>query len=126
MNQNELMELMRTALDESKKISHWDKDGEWYASDGVNWMDACKLKDRAIALYDVRWQAVKEVIDLIAEELGIANKGHYLYGPGIDDQHPIIDEIRKYVSRAGNKAEMKKKIAELENENAVLRTLVGK
>ncbi len=126
MTQAELTEIMKKALEESNKISHWNKEDEWYASNGVNWTDACKLKDRAIALFDVRWQSVKQVIDLIAEELGIANKGHYLYGPGIDDQHPIIDEIRKYVSRAGNKAEMKKKIAELENENAVLRSLVGK
>lgn len=126
MNQKELMDLMRMALDESKKVSYWDKDGEWYASDGVNWLDACKLKDRAIALYDVRWQAVKEVIDLVAKEIGIANKGYYLYGLHLDNRHPIIDAVRDYLSRGGNKVEMKKRIAELENENAVLRSLIGK
>ena len=126
MTQKELMELMRTALDECKQISHWDKNSEWYAREDVNWKDVCKLKDRTIAIFDARWQAVKEVIDLIAEELNIANKGYFLYGPGYDDTHPILTEIQEYVSRAGDKAQLKKRIAELENENAVLRSLVGK
>lgn len=125
MKQQELMDLMRTALDECRAISGWDKDGEWYCAEGVDWKDVCMLKDRAIALYDVRWQAVCGVIDLIAEELNIANRGHYLYGLGVDDTHPIIDQIRAYISRSGNKAELKKRIDELEAENAVLRSLVG-
>ena len=126
MKQNELMELMRTALDECNQISRWERDGDWYEKEGINWKDACKLKDRAIALFDKRWQAVKEVIDLIAEELNISDKGFYLYAPHYDDRHPIIDEIREYISRSGDKAKLKKQIAELENENAVLRKLIGK
>lgn len=126
MTQAEIMELMRTALDESRKVSYWDKGSNWYELEGVNWKDACMLKDRAIALFDVRWQSAKEVIDLIAEELGIANKGYYLYGLHNDDRHPIIDAIRDYLSQGGNKVEMKKRITELENENSVLRSLIGK
>jgi hypothetical protein len=122
--QVDLMDLMRTAIDESKQISHWDRNGEYYEREGVNWKDACKLKDRAIALFDARWQAAKAVIDLIAEELGLANRGYYLYAPGVDDSHPILDEIHEYISRSGDKAKMKKRIAELENENAVLRSLI--
>ena len=90
------------------------------------WAQICKMKDKTNAIFDKRWQAAKEVIDLIAEELNMANKGFYLYAPGLDDQHPIIDAIREYVSRAGDKAQLKKRIAELENENMVLRSLIAK
>jgi hypothetical protein len=44
----------------------------------------------------------------------------------VDGRHPILEQLREYVSRAGDKAKMKKRMAELESENAVLRSLVGK
>ena len=127
MTQVELSELMEAALAECKQISHWDKKNEWYENkEDVDWKSICKLKDRAIALYDKRWQATKAVIDLIAEDLNLTNKGHYLYAPLTDDRHPILDEIKNYISFSGDKAKLKKRVSELENENAVLRSLVGK
>ncbi len=126
MTQSELMELMRVALRECKEISAWEKSDDWYAKDGVNWKEVCMLKDKTIALYDKRWQEIRSVIDLIAEELNIINKGFYLYAPNADDRHPILDAIRDLISRSGDKTELKKRISQLESENAVLRSLVGK
>jgi hypothetical protein len=108
--------------------SEFDRPDEYYASKDLTpeqWRDLCKLKDRNIALYDKRWQAAKEVIDAIAEWAGISDNGRYLYGL-VDGQTPIIDKLEGYLSHRGDKVQLKKRIDELETENRVLRSLVGK
>jgi len=65
----------------------------------------------------------KEVIDLIAEELDLTDKGHYIYGT-YDSASPIVGKIREYISRGGDKAKLKKRVDELERENETLRSLI--
>jgi hypothetical protein len=108
--------------------SDFDRPDDYY--DGKNltpeqWQDLCKLKDRNVALYDKRWQAAKEVIDKIAEWVGINDNGRYLYGL-VDGETPILDKLEEYLSHRGDKVQLKKRIDELEAENRVLRSLVGK
>lgn len=88
----------------------------------------CRMKDKNNARLDKKWQAAKAVIDLIAARIGIdsENTGYYLYAPDIDGSSPIIAKIDDYFSRSGDKVKLKKKIEELENENRILRSLIGK
>ena len=88
----------------------------------------CRMKDRTNAMLDRRWQAAKEVIDLIAKRVGInpQDTSYYLYAPDYDGSSPLLKKIDEYFSRGGDKLKMKKHINELENENQVLRKLIGK
>ena len=86
------------------------------------------IKDRTIVLFDKRYRAAREVIDMIAERIGIdpTNTGYWLYAPDFDDSSPIIAKIDEYFSRGGDKVKLKKRVDELETENAVLRSLLQK
>lgn len=88
----------------------------------------CRMKDKTNAMLDRRLQAAKEVIDLIAVRVGIdpQDTGFFLYAPDYDDSSPLLRKIDEYFSRGGDKVKMKKRIDELENENKVLRSLVGR
>jgi len=66
-----------------------------------------------------------EVIDLIADELELSDKGHFLYA-AVDGQTPIVEKIRQFLDRGGDKTKLKKRVDELENENSILRSLIGK
>lgn len=108
-----------------------EKDSSYYKrlveeSEPKQVMELLLIKDRLIALYETRLGYAQEVIDLIAEELDINGNGLYLYKLRVDDRHPIIDILRDYLGKGGDKTKLKKRVAELENENAVLRSLVGK
>lgn len=84
------------------------------------------MKDRTIDLFNKRYRAAREVIDMIAERIGIdpQNTSFWLYAPDFDDSSPIIAKIDEYFSRSGDKVKLKKRIDELESENAVLRSLL--
>jgi len=112
--------------------SEFDRPDGYYEKDGVDWKEAAKLKDRCSALYDKRWQAACEVIDIIADVVGLdAEKtGRYIYIPTWDSEtetagSPLADKIGEWLDRGGDKAALKKRVGELENENAVLRSLIG-
>jgi len=113
--------------------SDFDRPDSYYEKEGVNWKDVAKIKDRSTALYDKRWQAACEVIDIVARKVGIdpQESGLWLYGVDWDSKaklasSPLADKIDEWISRGGDKAKLKKRISELEAENQVLRSLVGK
>jgi hypothetical protein len=88
----------------------------------------CRLKDRSNDMFFKRYQAACEVIDIIAEQVGINpdNSGYWLYAPDYDDSSPILRRIEEWISRSGEKAQLKRRVQELEQENAILRTLIHK
>lgn len=72
-----------------------------------------------------RRKHAESVIDEIAEFLGLSDKGLFLYGL-IGGTTPIIEHIRDFFVKGGDKVKLKKRIDELETENSVLRSLIGK
>ena len=88
----------------------------------------CLMKDRSNDIYFRRYQAAKDVIDLIAERVNINpnDTGFWLYAPDYDDSSPILRKIDEYLSRSGEKVKLKKRIDELEKENAMLISLLKK
>ena len=88
----------------------------------------CRMKDRSNDIFMRRCAAAREVIDIIAEQVGInPNKtSFWLYAPDADGSTPIVKRIEEWVSRSGEKAVLKKRIQELEQENSVLRSLIQK
>lgn len=86
----------------------------------------CQMKDRSNDLFCRRYEGAKEVIDLIAKQVGInpEKAGYWLYAPNTDGTSPIVKSIEEWVSRCGEKAKLKKRLQELERENALLRSLI--
>lgn len=90
--------------------------------------DFCRMKDRSNDMFFKRYQAAREVIDLIAKQVGIDSEdtGFWLYAPDLDGSTPILKRIEEWFSRSGEKAKIKRKLQELEQENALLRSLIQK
>ena len=88
----------------------------------------CRLKDRNIDLFMKRYQAAWEVIDTVARAVGIDpdNSGFWLYALDSDGNSAIVNRINEWISRAGDKAQIKKRLQELEDENRILRSLLQK
>lgn len=88
----------------------------------------CKMKDRGNDMFFRRYQAAQEVIDIIAKQVGINpdDAGYWLYAPDCDGSSPILRRIEEWISRSGEKAQLKRRVQELEQENAILRTLIQK
>ena len=88
----------------------------------------CRMKDKSNDMLFRRSQAAREVIDLIAKQVGIdpENTSFWLYAPEADGSSPIINRIKDWVSRSGEKAQLKKRLQELEQENTLLRSLLRK
>lgn len=88
----------------------------------------CLLKDRCNDMYFRRYQAAKEVIDMIAKKVGIdpENTGFWLYAPDEDGTSPMLKRIDEWLSRSGEKAKIKRRVQELEEENRILRSLIQK
>jgi hypothetical protein len=95
--------------------------------DGYDWRFIAEFKDQTIILYDKRWQAAKLVIDAIARRIGLnlIVRESYLYAPdGANGESAILRKLEEYLDRSGDKVQLKRRINELERENAVLRSLV--
>lgn len=90
--------------------------------------DFCRMKDRSNDLFFRRFQAAREVIDLIAKQVGIdpENTGFWLYSLDIDGTTPIVKRMEDWFSRSGEKAHLKRRLQELEQENTLLRSLIQK
>lgn len=88
----------------------------------------CSMKDRTNDLFVRRYEAAREVIDIIAKAIGIdpQDTGFWLYAPNEDGTTPIIDRIASWFSRSGEKAQLKRRVQELEKENAILRSVLQK
>lgn len=88
--------------------------------------DFCRIKDRSNDLFFRRCEAAREVIDLVAGSVGIDPQkcSEWLYAPDYDGGSPLVRRITEWISHAGDKAKLKKRVQELEQENSVLRSLV--
>lgn len=88
----------------------------------------CRMKDRSNDIYFKRTQAARDVIDMIAKLVGIdpEDTGFWLYAPDADGSSPILNRLEEWISRSGDKAQLKKRVQELEAENALLRSLIRK
>lgn len=90
--------------------------------------DFCQMKDRSNDMYFRRFQAAREVIDIMARKVGIDpdDTSFWLYSPETDGTTPIVNRIEEWFSRSGEKAQIKRRLQELEQENALLRSLIQK
>lgn len=88
----------------------------------------CRMKDASNDLFVRRYEAAREVIDIIARAVGIDpdNSGFWLYSAHDGGTTPITDRIESWISHSGEKAKLKRRIQEVEQENAVLRSLLTK
>lgn len=86
----------------------------------------CIMKDKTLRQYAKKIVEAYDVIDLVAEYIGIVDKGLSLYEVYDDGTTPLLTEIKKYLNNGGDKIKLKKRVAELENENMVLKSLVNK
>lgn len=110
-------------------ITNQRKDPHRYDTIPVEALAAlCRMKDRSNDMYYRRYQAAMDVIDLVAKQVNINpdNTGYWLYAPDCDGSSPIIRKMEEYFSRSGEKVKLKKRIDELEKENALLRSLLQK
>lgn len=86
----------------------------------------CRMKDQGNDMFLKRTAAAQKVIDQLARMVGIAPEkcGLCLYVPDPDGSSAIARKLEDYLSRAGDKANLKRRLDELENENRVLRSLI--
>ena len=88
----------------------------------------CRIKDKSNDLFVRRYEAARAVIDIISRQVGIDpdTSGLSLYYPDFDGSSVIARRIEEWVSRSGDKAVLKKRVQELEQENLILRSLILK
>lgn len=88
----------------------------------------CRIKDKSNDLFVRRYEAARAVIDIISRQVGIDpdTSGLSLYYPDLDGSSVIARRIEEWVSRSGEKAVLKKRVRELEQENLTLRSLILK
>nr|DAG43041.1 MAG TPA: hypothetical protein [Caudoviricetes sp.] len=88
----------------------------------------CRIKDKSNDLFVRRYEAARAVIDIISRQVGIDpdTSGLSLYYPDFDGSSAIARRIEEWVSRSGEKAVLKKRVQELEQENLTLRSLILK
>lgn len=127
-----------TISDGGFKIPHSDFDrasdyynklrGKTYTGD--EYANMCSFKDKSTALYDKRWKSAKAVIDLVALEIGIdPNKTDlYLYAlvqrrKG-EFESPLIECMRSWFDKSGDKVKLKKRISELEKQIDLLKSML--
>jgi len=129
------------AIKEGYRVYHSDfnRPDDYYQNDkkdfpavGELW-EVLKFKDTNTAIYDMRWQAACEVIDIIAMCVGIdpETSGFNLYGVDWNYKEQkansrIADKITELLESSGDKVKLKKRVNELEKENEILRSLINK
>lgn len=96
--------------------------------DKSRFVEVVRCKDCSNDLFFRRYQGAREVIDLIAKQVGIDpdNTSFWLYAPDTDGTTPILKRIEEWFSRNGEKAQLKRRLQELERENSLLRSLIQK
>ena len=117
------------------KVPHsdWDRDESYYEEHaihdytGEDFVRMCRFKDRSVALFDKRWKSAQAVIDLVAYELGI-EPDITLYGliqqSNGDFSSPLIEAMRQWFDKSGDKVKLKKRIRELEAQVDALRAVL--
>lgn len=107
--------------------SHYDHDKGFYDSYApAEFARFAQYKDRTISMYDRRWQSAKAVIDLVAQEVFIDpdTTNVSLYGLRSDGSAHLVDAIRRWSDKSGDKAKLKKRVAELENQVEMLKQML--
>ena len=117
------------------KIPHsdFDRPADYYDKlrdktyTGDEYVSMCAFKDKSTALYDKRWKSAKAVIDLIASEIDIDPEKcglnlYALYQRCGEFESPLVNKIREWFDKSGEKVKLKKRISELETQVAVLRS----
>lgn len=93
---------------------------------GDEYAQMCKFKDKSLVLYDRRWKSAKAVIDLIAAEVNIDPErcDKYLYAlvqvKG-EFKSPLVNELRSWFDKSGDKVKLKKQIKDSEAQINALR-----
>lgn len=114
-------------LEQVEGLSDIEKSPDDYMKCGKEGLAViCCIKNKANDVFMRRYKAARAVIDIIARQIGINpdNCGFWLYAPNVDGTSPISERIENWLSRSGEKAKLKRRIQELESENAVLRSLI--
>lgn len=88
----------------------------------------CRIHKRTQEILQNRIDAARAVVDIVAKTVGIdpEDTSFDLYWPNTEGTSPIADKIEEFISRGGDKARLKRRVDELEKENAVLRSLLQK
>lgn len=122
----EITESVKESYEVTKEPSEFENFREKYA-DKTNKQLVQMLfsKTRLCKIFIQRWENAKEVIDLVAEQIDMTESGRYIYST-LDGKSCLVDKLQEYFSRSGEKVKLKKRLDELEKENAVLRSLIGK
>lgn len=126
INEEEIALLERFEGTTASKYTEEESRYEGISLEGLQGL--CRLKDRSNDMFFRRTEAACAVIDLIARKVGIDpdNSGFWLYAPDTDGSSPIVDRVEEWISRSGDKAQLKKRVQELEQENSILRSLIQK
>ncbi len=114
-------------LEQVEGLSDIEKSPDDYMKCGKEGLAViCCIKNKTNDVFMRRYKAARAVIDIIARQIGINpdNCGFWLYAPNVDGTSPISERIENWLSRSGEKAQLKRRIQELESENAVLRSLI--
>lgn len=86
-----------------------------------------RVKDSSISLFQRYSRERAEVIDLLARKVGLDPDtcGLDLYCLAVHDGNsPIAEKMDAWFDRSGEKPKLKRRIDELERENAYLRSLI--
>ncbi len=120
--------VITAATKEKYALAQYPKTLEEFAADMAGLTQEqltgiCYLRTQTCKIFMQRLEEAREVIDLVAEEIDMTDSGRYLYGAP-DGESALVEKIRQYLDRGGDKVKLKRRIDELEKENAVLRSLL--
>ena len=112
-----------------RKIDYYNKSRcKMYTGD--EYADMCRFKDRGTALFDKRWKSAKAVIDLIASEIDIdpEKTESCLYiviqAKNGEFESVLVNKIREWLDKSGEKVKLKKRISELETQVNLLKNML--
>lgn len=86
----------------------------------------CRMKDRTTATFQMRLDNARQVIDHVARAVGInpEDTSYYLYSLDADGSSPITRALEGWISYRGDKAQLKRRVQELEQENQLLKKMM--
>lgn len=86
----------------------------------------CALKDYNLAQRDRRLASARAVIDDVAEVIDWHDNGTSIYYMDYDDRSALGRKIAEWADKSGEKVKLKRRVQELESENAILRSVLGR
>lgn len=120
--ERELLETMRSA----KECTHTRDAAKEYEQLSKSTLAlCCALKDYNLAQRDCRLASARAVIDDVAEVIDWHDDGTSIYYMDYDDRSALGRKIAEWADRSGEKVKLKRRVQELERENAILRSVLG-